>query len=271
MWRLQGINVGRLVLIAAALLLVGLVGNLAAQDAENPYTSLEDVKTGERLFQMHCGRCHGRDAGGDDGPSLRRGRFRRAQSDAGLFRVISEGVPNTGMPPIYRSRTDESIWQVVTYLRSINQRPESISLPGDAAAGRRLYAGAGACATCHMIEGVGSLRGPDLTFIGDRHSPDELRVDLLEPDHEVLPRWWSVHMTYVNGRTLEGIRMNEDTYSYRVLDADEKLWSIAKRDLRESRRIETSTMPSYEGKLAASEVDDLVAYLFSLRTEESSP
>ena len=32
-------------------------------------------------------------------------------------------------------------------------------------------------------------------------------------------------------------------------------------------RIETSTMPSVTGTLSASEVDDLIAYLFSLRKE----
>ena len=65
--------------------------------------------------------------------------------------------------------------------------------------------------------------------------------------------------------------MNEDTYSYRLLDADENLWSVTKRGLRERERIETSTMPSYDGDLSASELDDLIAYLFSLRTEESLP
>ena len=270
MFRLQGISAGRVALIVTVFW-IGSSANLAAQDTENPHTSLEDVETGERLFQIHCSRCHGIDAEGDDGPRLRRGRFRRAQSDAGLFRVIAEGVADTGMPPIFRRRTDESVWQVVAYLRSINQRPEDILLPGDAEVGQRLYAGAGRCTTCHMIAGVGSLLGPDLTSVGDRRSPDELRADLLEPDHEVAPRWWSVRVTYADGRKLEGIRMNEDTYSYRLLDADEQLWSIAKRDLRESQRIETSTMPSYDDRLTVSEVDNLVAYLFSLRTRESAP
>ncbi|HAK53945.1 MAG: c-type cytochrome [Vicinamibacterales bacterium] len=265
----QGRN-ARLVLVAASLVM-GSGAGLAAQDGENPHTSLEDVDAGQRLFGMHCSRCHGFDASGDEGPSLRRGRFRRAQSDAGFFRVISEGVPDTGMPPISRGRTDQTVWQIVAYLRSINQRPESISLPGDAQAGRRLYAGAGACATCHMIAGAGRLLGPDLTTVGDRRSPAELRADLLEPDRDVPLRWWSVRVTYENGRTLEGLRMNEDTYSYRLLDADENLWSVSKRELRERERIETSTMPSYEGELSASDLDDLIAYLFSLRTEESLP
>lgn len=260
----------RVELMAVALLVAGGVSD-TAQETENSHTSLEDVETGERLFGMHCGRCHGIDATGDEGPSLRRGRFRRAQSDAGLFRVISEGVPDTGMPPIHRTRTDESVWQIIAFLRSINMRPEDVSLPGDAEAGQRLYAGGGACATCHMIGGAGRLLGPDLSSVGDRRSPAELRADLLDPDREVAPRWWSVRVTLADGGTLEGIRMNEDTYSYRLLDADENLWSVAKRELRERERIETSTMPSYAEELTASEIDDLIAYLFSLRTEESTP
>ena len=270
MFRLEGMSAGRVALIVAAFL-IGSSADLAAQDTENPYTSLEDVETGERLFRIHCSRCHGIDAAGDDGPSLRRGRFRRAQSDTGLFRVISEGVANTGMPPIFRRRTDRSVWQVVAYLRSINQRPEDLSLPGDVVVGQRLYAGAGECATCHMISGVGSLLGPDLTFVGDQRSPDELRADLLDPNHEVAPRWWSVQVTYADGRKLEGLRMNEDTYSFRLLDADERLWSVTKRDLSESRRIEASTMPNYDKRFTVSEVDNLIAYLFSLRTGESAP
>ncbi|HJO37571.1 MAG: c-type cytochrome [Vicinamibacterales bacterium] len=266
---LQGRHAG-FALVAASIVL-GPSPGLAVQEGENPHTSLEDVDAGQRLFGMHCSRCHGFDASGDEGPSLRRDRFRRAQSDAGLFRVISEGVPDTGMPPISRGRTDQTVWRIITFLRSINQPPESISLPGDVEAGRRVYAGRGACATCHMIAGTGRLLGPDLTTIGDRRSPAELRADLLEPDRDVALRWWSVKVTYEDGRTLEGIRMNEDTYSYRLLDADENLWSVTKRGLRERERIETSTMPSYDGDLSASELDDLIAYLFSLRTEESLP
>ena len=205
--------------LMAALLLVGGGPVLAAQDAENPHTSLDDVQAGERLFRAHCGRCHARDASGADGPSLRDGGFRLDRSDAGLFRVISGGVPDTRMPPIFRSRTDETVWQIVAYLRAINQRPENVLLPGDPAAGARLFTGAGECADCHMVNGAGGLHGPDLTAAGDRRSPDELMADLVEPDHEVAPRWWSVRVTYADGQTLEGLRLNEDTYSYRLLEA----------------------------------------------------
>ena len=51
-----------------------------------------------------------------------------------------------------------------------------------------------------------------------------------------------------------------------LLDAQRDLISLQKADLR-SLRVENkdSPMPSYEGKLAAGELDDLVAYLYSLR------
>ena len=105
MFCLQGISAGRVALIVTVFW-IGSSANLAAQDTENPHTSLEDVETGERLFQIHCSRCHGIDAEGDDGPSLRRGRFRRAQSDAGLFqcgRLLHTSVRSINVQRIFYS------------------------------------------------------------------------------------------------------------------------------------------------------------------------
>ncbi len=62
--------------------------------------------------------------------------------------------------------------------------------------------------------------------------------------------------------------MNEGTYSVRILDADDNLWSFMKRDLRESERIETSSMPSYAGTLSDGELEDLVAYVYGLSTSD---
>ena len=65
-----------------------------AQDADNnPYTSRIDVRTGRRLFRAQCSTCHGLNAAGGNestGPDLTTGRFRHADSDAGLFRVIRD-------------------------------------------------------------------------------------------------------------------------------------------------------------------------------------
>ncbi len=254
----------------AGLLVVGWASNVAAQETINPFTELEDVAAGENLFRVHCGRCHARDGSGGRGPDLTTGRI-LARGDVGLFEVVAEGIPGTEMPPLHRTRSDKAVWQLVAYLRALNQAPEDASLSGDPSAGAALYRGKGACDSCHMLEGTGGRLGPDLTRVGERRAPGALRADLLQPQEEVQPRWWSMRVAHEDGTRVEGLRMNEDTYSVRIMDRDENLWSFAKRDLRESERIEASTMPSYEGELTPGEVDDLVAYLYSLRRTERQP
>jgi putative heme-binding domain-containing protein len=115
-----------------------------------------------------------------------------------------------------------------------------------------------------MIDGSGGLDGPDLTTIGGRRSPEDLRADLLDPDARVQPEWWSMRVTHRDGTRVEGRRMGEGTYSVRILDASGRMWSLEKRDLAESQRIESSPMPAYTGSLTQAELEDLVAYLYGL-------
>ena len=81
------------------------------------------------------------------------------------------------------------------------------------------------------------------------------------------PRWWTLRVTKQDGTVVEGLRMGEDTFSLRLMDAQENLRSFSKIGVRSHERIKDSTMPSYAQSLTTQEVDDLVAYLFSLRTE----
>ena len=60
--------------------------------------------------------------------------------------------------------------------------------------------------------------------------------------------------------------MNEDTFTVRIMDADENLWSFIKSEVRSVEQVKTSTMPAAED-VSESDMDDLVAYLFSLRRE----
>ncbi|NIP79479.1 MAG: c-type cytochrome, partial [Gemmatimonadetes bacterium] len=83
----------------------------------NPFATAMDARAGEALFDRHCSRCHGLGAaGGETGPDLTTGRFRNASTDVGLFAVISRGVSGTEMPPFRRARSDQDVWQLVSYL-----------------------------------------------------------------------------------------------------------------------------------------------------------
>jgi putative heme-binding domain-containing protein len=117
-----------------------------------------------------------------------------------------------------------------------------------------------------MVGGEGGRTGPDLSTVGSRLDPDEIATSLTDPDAEVAPRWWTMRIGRADGSTLEGLRMNEDTFTVRIMDAEESLWHFMKSQVRSTERITTSTMPASDD-LTPTEVDDLIAYLFSLRRE----
>ncbi len=240
-----------------------------AQDTENPYISRLDVRAGRQLFQARCSTCHGLNAAGGNestGPDLTTGRFRHADSDAGLFRVIRDGVRSTAMLGLGADADEQSIWQLVTYLRSVDVTAGGTPT-GSAAAGRQLFTGTGGCDRCHMVNGQGQRLGPDLSTVGERRALAELETALVNPDAEVLPRWWTMKATGPDGQVVEGLRMDEDTFTFRIMDADQQLRAFSKYGGWTWERVQRSTMPGYADTFTAAERNDLVAYLFSLRSE----
>ena len=59
--------------------------------------------------------------------------------------------------------------------------------------------------------------------------------------------------------------MSEDSFSLRIMDVKEELYSFPKNTLKEWNIDKASTMPTYQGKFTASELEDIIAFLFSLR------
>ena len=94
----------------------------------------------------------------------------------------------------------------------------------------------------------------------------KIRTSLTDPDETVVPQWWSVRVTRADGSVVEGLRMDEDTFTVRLLDTNEDLWHFVKNQVQSVEPVKTSTMPAVSD-LAAGQLDDLVAYLFSLRPE----
>ena len=255
--------------VAVFALTLPLSPALRAEDAGNLYDTLVDIRLGERYFERQCGRCHGFDATGNDeagGPDLT-GRLARASTDVAIFNVIRDGIPGTAMLPVPEDVPDSQVWQLVAFIDSLRYDPGSVELAGDAEAGSELFWNGSDCADCHMVSGRGARFGPDLSRIGENRSPDDLLADMINPQEDVAPRWWRLRITGPDGVTREGYRMSEDSFSLRIMDDDENLWAFHKDDLQSYERIEESTMPSYDQSLSESELDDLVAYLFSLRPQ----
>lgn len=233
---------------------------LLNQDHPGQY-SQQDIATGARIYSVQCNQCHGRDGDQVSGIDLRRRIFRRSSSDEDLAKVITTGAPG-GMPPFKLDPAE--LTGVVGYIRSGFDATGSVTV-GDAARGKAVYDGKGACGTCHRVAGKGPRVAPDLSDIGLARGPAALERSVRNPSSAMLPINRPVRIVMRDGRTVRGRRLNEDTATVQVLDDQEQLVSIAKRDVRTFDVATTSSMPAYADRLAATEIADVVAYLLTLR------
>jgi putative heme-binding domain-containing protein len=228
-----------------------------------------DIDVGRGTFRIYCSPCHGIQAKGGRGPDLTLGFYEAGDSDADLHRVISEGVPGTEMPGYGERMNENSIWRIVAYIRSAAQ-PDQAKPTGDAAKGKAIYAGKGGCAGCHQIGGEGGRLGPELTRIGRSRSLAHLRRALVEPDAELTPGYATIEVETKDGKVIRGIEKNFDNFYVTLMEPGETLRSFERGQLKRSERSTRSMMPAYGKSLSAQEIDDVTAYMASLRGEEVS-
>jgi len=131
--------------------------------------------------------------------------------------------------------------------------------------GEAIFRGKGACENCHRVRGRGSRVGPDLSEIGSQREPAELRTSIVDPGAAILPPNRFYRVTKQDGSTVIGRLLNHDTFTVQLMTQKEELVAFRKAELREYGFQKDSAMPSYEGKLSAEELADLVAYLASLK------
>lgn len=230
----------------------------------NPYTSAADVERGKRLFASNCAVCHGPEGAGGRGANLAQPTLRRAPDDSSLFFVIRQGIPGTEMPPGWGVLDEHEMWQVAAYVRSLG-RIAVENVRGDARAGANLFRASG-CIGCHQVGAEGGRMGPPLTGIGTRRGAAYLRAKVLDPASSLPEEFLQVEVVTRAGKRINGIRLNEDSYSVQVRDLSDGLLSFWKDELASIERQPGRTpMPAFRGRLSDRELDDVVAYLVSLR------
>jgi putative heme-binding domain-containing protein len=232
-----------------------------------PPSSAENLAAGEKLYQGHCSPCHGPHGDGGRGANLAQPKLRRAGNPDDLYRVVRRGIPGTEMPSAWQMNEIE-VWLVTNYVETLGKRePEGV--PGDPVAGERLYRGKANCLSCHTAEIPGGLAGPELTDVGARRSAAYLKRALLDPEADLPEDFLQVRVVTRDGKSLTGVRLNEDTFTIQIRDYSDQLRSFLKEELSEiDKQRGKSPMPSYEGVLTDAELTDLLAYLVSLRGEE---
>ena len=275
-WRL-GFLFGCAVVVACAAAAV----TVRAQE-KNPFSGdAKAAKVGESQFRANCAFCHGLGArGGGRGPDLTRAQKRHGNADADLFRTINEGVPGTAMPQNGATQqgvgmTEEEIWQVISYIRSVQAKAPA-QIPGNAAHGKELFYGGAACATCHMIQGKGGRLGPDLSTTGSARSTDYLVESVRNPSRrlaqgiseamkEFSQEYETVTVVTAEGTKFMGVVLNEDHFTLQMMDTREQLHLFEKGKLRSLEKSRESLMPAYDQKmLSDKDLQDLIAYLLAV-------
>lgn len=83
----------------------------------DPYVTPSDYQAGNNIFHWHCQVCHGKEAAGGLAPALNHSGLRHGDSDLTIYKIIRDGIPQTGMAPVALSIQQR--WQVVGFIRTL--------------------------------------------------------------------------------------------------------------------------------------------------------
>lgn len=110
-------------------------GSPAARAVKNPVTSTQaSVTAGAAAYKKYCAFCHNADATGDGPlapkdshpPSLVDDKWNHGSTDGEIFAVIQNGAgPDSKMKGFKGKLTDQDIWHVINYLRSLGSKKTS--------------------------------------------------------------------------------------------------------------------------------------------------
>jgi mono/diheme cytochrome c family protein len=89
----------------------------------NPFTgNPEAIQEGEKFYVLYgCSGCHGRGGGGGMGIPLIDDVWKYGGDDATLMKLIKGEIAESPMPKFGQTLTEEQIWKILAYVRSIYQ------------------------------------------------------------------------------------------------------------------------------------------------------
>lgn len=96
----------------------------------NPYTGdLEAIKEGRRIYFLYsCNGCHGGTGGGGMAAAspIFDDQWEFGSDDETLFKLMRGEIPNQLMPAVGKNMTDDEIWKVFAWIRSLYKGDPSL-------------------------------------------------------------------------------------------------------------------------------------------------
>ncbi len=137
---------------------------------------------------------------------------------------------------------------------------------GDRKQGQIVYAKAGTCATCHVVNGVGKTVGPDLSEIGKKLSKTAMYESILFPSASISHNYEMWRVTTTDGELIDGVLVSETDKEIVLVDAKANRLTIKTENVDEKVRQKISIMPdNLREAMTDQQLVDLVEYLMSLK------
>lgn len=263
-------------LLLAALPVVAQRQPAANAPNPNPFAgNPQAINQGREVYNDVCTACHGPDgAAGDKAIALGAPARRYSRNtDREIFDAITKGITGTMMPP--NRVSEDNAWKIAAYIRGLRGTAKDTPAAGNVAHGEDVFWNQGQCGICHMIRGKGGVSGPDLSDVAGIRKYSSIVDALTKTQHHVatdggthdsaltpLTTYQPVRITMADGKVLQGVLRNEDSFSLQVFGSDNKLYLLDRDKLKEVYYVPRSLMPTdYDKRLSQEEFQDLMAFL----------
>lgn len=256
-------------LCALAVLIVAMPVHCAMAQT-GPDAMSAAVSSGKARYLNLCVGCHGTNGvGTEHAPPLADNPDLWSRPLDRIRGTIAAGFPASGMPP-FGSLPAGELDELATYVRWLNLSASESVTVGDVAAGKQYFWSEGKCASCHMVHGMGSASGPDLSDVGARLSAASLHKMLAAPDMNITPGYeLATVVTKAGGKTLRGYLRNQTNYDIHLQDLQGGFHLLSRNDITFITKDEHAAMRPLE--LPQPGMQNLEAYLGSLKGVEPGP
>ena len=240
------------------------------------------ISAGEKLFmkKKSCIACHQIDGeGGKVGPDLSRAGFNYSPEwVVSWMSNPQEFKPEIKMPTLGVNLEEAGV--IAAYLNTLQADEDSekwkpyMELQGDPENGEKIFSdpnGNVDCSKCHKVGKAGGNVGPDLSFIGTSRKKEFLLESILDPKAVITSGYATILILTKERKFITGIKKNEDSSSFEIVNKEGKLLTIKKYDIKKFKVQKISTMPAnFKNLLEVQEVADILAYLKTLTLPEIS-
>ena len=140
---------------------------------------------------------------------------------------------------------------------------------GNAANGKVVFAGAGTCAKCHIVNGEGKAVGPNLSGVGAKLSREALYESVLAPSAAISHSYETYTALMEDGRSVTGLLVSQSPDQVVIRGADSIDVTLAAGEVEELVKQPVSLMPAdLATTLSADELVDVVAWMETLRATQ---